>query len=238
MKVLAIGNSFSQDATRYLHQLAKADGTDLKVVNLYIGGCPLRLHYFNMLENAKAYSLEFNGVTTGFKVSVKEALMSDVWDVVTLQQVSHQSPDYKTYQPYLDALAAYVRKYAPHAKLYIHQTWAYEDGSERLAKTGYKTAKEMFAKVEKSYKKAAKAIDADGTIHSGKAMLTILEKGIAKIHRDTFHASLGLGRYLLGLVWYKALTGKSVLKNTFDEFDEPVSPKEIAIAKQVAEKIK
>lgn len=30
MKVLAIGNSFSQDATRYLHQIAKADKFDLK----------------------------------------------------------------------------------------------------------------------------------------------------------------------------------------------------------------
>ena len=41
MKVLAIGNSFSQDATRYLHQIAKANQFDLKVVNLYIGGCSL-----------------------------------------------------------------------------------------------------------------------------------------------------------------------------------------------------
>lgn len=28
MKILALGNSFSQDATRYLHQIAKADETD------------------------------------------------------------------------------------------------------------------------------------------------------------------------------------------------------------------
>ena len=29
MRVLAIGNSFSQDATRYLHQIARADGKDV-----------------------------------------------------------------------------------------------------------------------------------------------------------------------------------------------------------------
>ena len=44
MKVLAIGNSFSEDATRYLHDIAKADGVALEVANLYIGGCPLDRH--------------------------------------------------------------------------------------------------------------------------------------------------------------------------------------------------
>lgn len=38
MKVLAIGNSFSNDAMRYLHGIAKADGVDMKTVNLFIGG--------------------------------------------------------------------------------------------------------------------------------------------------------------------------------------------------------
>ena len=45
MKVLAIGNSFSNDAMRYLHEIAKADGVDMKTVNLFIGGCPLSRHY-------------------------------------------------------------------------------------------------------------------------------------------------------------------------------------------------
>lgn len=35
------------------------------------------------------------------------------------------------------------------------------------------------------------------------------------LHRDSYHASFGHGRYLLGLVWYGALTGNSVIGNTF-----------------------
>ncbi len=108
MKVLAIGNSFSQDATRYLHQIAEADGTDLKVVNLFIGGCSLKRHYFNILNDIKDYDFEFNGENTRIKVSVREALKSDEWDVVTLQQVSNESFNYETYQPYLNELAEYV----------------------------------------------------------------------------------------------------------------------------------
>ena len=38
LKVLAIGNSFSQNAMTYLHQIARAAGVDLQCVNLYIGG--------------------------------------------------------------------------------------------------------------------------------------------------------------------------------------------------------
>lgn len=236
MKVLAIGNSFSVDGTRYLHQVAKANGTDLKVVNLYIGGCPLRRHYINMLDDERAYGMEFNGVNTGFRVSIREALISDEWDVVTVQQVSHQAPYYETYQPYLNELVAYVKKYAPQAKIYIQQTWGYENGSDRLARFGWGSMAEMFASVEKSYNLAADAIKADGIIKSGKALLTAAEKGI-KVHRDSFHASFGFGRYLLALVWYKTLTGNSVLENNFTEFDEAVTDEEIAIAKEIAESI-
>ena len=57
MNVLSIGNSFSQDAHRYLHAIAKADGVELHTFNLYIGGCSLSRHYRNMLSRERAYTL-------------------------------------------------------------------------------------------------------------------------------------------------------------------------------------
>ena len=74
MEILAIGNSFSQDATRYLHRIARAAGVTLNVTNLYIGGCSLERHYRNMLSGERAYKLECNGEQTGFPVSLEEAL--------------------------------------------------------------------------------------------------------------------------------------------------------------------
>lgn len=50
------------------------------------------------------------------------------------------------------------------------------------------------------------------------------------IHRDTFHASLGLGRFILALVWYKYMTGNSIDNVSFNNFDEPVSEEEYKIA--------
>ena len=227
MNVLAIGNSFSQDAQRYLHRLALKEGVQMKTVNLYIGGCPLRTHYLNILEDKVAYDFQFNGESTGLRVSIRQVLASDDWDYITLQQASYNSPNFDTYTPYLEEVADFVRMYCPKAKILIHQTWAYETGSVKLANLErFGTDAEMFAAVEECYDKAAKLIEADGIIPAGRAMLTAAKTGIERIHRDTYHASLGAGRYLLALCWFKYLTGKDITNNAFDDFDVPVTEEE------------
>ena len=238
MNILSIGNSFSQDAQRYLHQIAKADGMDIRCFNLCIGGCPLSKHYRNMLSEERAYTLEVNGSNTAFNVSLKEALLNREWDVITVQQVSSQSPNYDTYQPYLDGLVEYIRRFVPKAKIVVHQTWAYEQGSKRLnEELKYSDYKEMLGDIVKAYQKAAEHIRADYIIPSGEVFGAILENGIEKIHRDTFHASLGLGRYALGLAWYRFLTGNDIAGNTFNDFDEEVSAEQIAIAKKCVSEV-
>ena len=101
MNVLAIGNSFSEDATRYLHGIARADGEVMNVTNLFIGGCSLERHYRNMLSGEAAYELQCNGHKTGFPVSLSEALLNRKWDVVTVQQVSNLSFVKDSYEPYI-----------------------------------------------------------------------------------------------------------------------------------------
>ena len=233
MNILSIGNSFSCDAQRYLHQIAKADGVNICCFNLYIGGCPLSKHYRNMLSEERVYTLEMNGSSTGFCVSLKEALLNRDWDVITVQQVSSQSPNYDTYQPYLDGLVEYIRRLAPKAKIAVHQTWAYEQGSKRLnEELKYRDYKDMLGDFVTAYQKAAEHIQADYIIPAGDEVGAMLENGINQVPRDTFHASLGLGRYALGLIWYKTLTGNDVLENTFCDFDEEVSAEQIVIAKK------
>lgn len=233
MNILSIGNSFSQDAQRYLHQIAKADGYNINVFNLYIGGCPLSIHYRNMLSEQNAYTLEMNGQSTGFNVSLKEALLNRNWDIVTVQQVSSEAPYYETYQPYIDKIVEYVRLCVPKAKIGIHQTWAYEQNSQRLnVELGYNNHTDMFKDVQKAYEKAAEAIEADFIIPSGEVFQKLIEFGIENIHRDTYHASLGVGRYTLGLLWYAILTGNDVRDNLFCDFDEEILPNEIETAKK------
>lgn len=238
MKVLAIGNSFSRDATRYLKAAANALGDTMKVVNLYIGGCSLKKHYLNALENNKAYALDFGGETTGFLVSIKDALMSDDWDVVTLQQASHLSTDYATYQPYLGYLTGYIQTYCPGAKFVLHQTWPYEAGSERLGSLmGYHEPSEMLRDLDNAYKKAAQISKPWKVIPSGDVMFTLSQKLPGTVYRDTYHASKGLGRYALALTWYAALTEKSILSIPSFPLDVPVAEDQLSVARECVETI-
>ena len=232
MQVLSIGNSFSVDATRYLHDIAKADGVRLASANLYIAGCPLDRHYRNMYNGEPAYELQYDGHMTGFFVSLDDALLNRAWDVVTLQQVSSRSFDADSYQPYISALVDHVRECQPGAKIILHQTWAYETGSAKLQALGkFETAQQMAEEIQTAYARIAKEIGADGIIPAGELFTALLAKGIPSVQRDTFHASLGLGRYALGLLWYRMLTGNSVAENSFACFDKPIPPEEIQIAK-------
>ncbi len=237
MYILSIGNSFSQDAQRYLSRIAKAEGVNLQSFNLYIGGCSLARHYRNMLSGAAEYELEMNGSNTRFKVSLEEALLNREWDIITVQQLSSASGDYDSYQPYLDELVTYIRTCAPKAKIAFHQTWAYEQGSQRLADAGYSSREEMTRNIVAAAKKASKVIKADFLIPAGEVFQALLDNGVEKVHRDTFHASLGLGRYALGLIWYQILTGNSVAGNTFSDLDEEVSQQQIALVKQCVAEI-
>lgn len=233
MDILSIGNSFSHDSQRYLHSIAKADGVELNTFNLYIGGCSLSRHFQNMHSERRVYTLGMNGKSTNFFVSLKEALLNRDWDVITVQQANRQSPNYDTYQPYLDRLVEFIRCLVPKAKIVVHQTWACEQGSKRLNEDlKYSDYREMLKDIINAYKIAAEHIGADFIIPSGEVFGAMLENGIEKVHCDTVHANLGIGRYALGLTWYRFLTGKDIEGNSFNDFDEEVSAEQIAIAKK------
>ena len=235
MKVLAVGNSFSMDAMRYLHQIGMAEGEEIFCCNLYIGGCSLEQHAEQIRTGAQAYEYQVNGEETQRRISVLEGLCAEKWDVVTLQQASHVSFRWDSYQPYLDEAAAFVKKHAGGAALMIHQTWAYEQGSERLNQVaGYQDAEAMFDDLSKCYARAAAELGGVAIIPCGAAMQLAVREGLTPIHRDGFHADLGYGRFMLGCVWFEALMGRPVSADTVVPLDVPVSREQLELAKKIA----
>lgn len=238
MKILCIGNSFGGDCTHYLHGVARADGVDTKVVNLYIGGCSLYRHYRNMLSEEPAYLFELNGASTGLYVSLKTALLSDEWDVIFTQQCSPDSGEPETYEPYATAIADYVRRLCPPAKFFVHQTWTFERDVPRFRLTSFTEPEAHFAAIKKNYFKMAELTRADGIIPDGEAMFTLWQRkdeyGIQKVHRDGFHAEYGTGRLLLALTVWGAISGNDVSKNTFRDLDVDEPEEHIAAARAVA----
>ncbi len=218
MKILAIGNSYSQDATTYLSQIAALEGKTFKTVNLYKSGCYLQSHYDNWYNNQAIYDYQLNGKAVGDGlVTLKATLLSDQFDVITLQESSWRSINYSNFQPYLDLLITEIRKLQPNATIYIHQVWAYGDGhAEHASRPGTTggTMEAMFAKTEAAYNSAAAATGLS-LIPSGQAVMnaqTELNKGgysVASIQRDNSHVSYDWGRYMLGRLWYEMLTGET-----------------------------
>ena len=222
IKILAIGNSFSEDAFAYLHRLAASGGIDAETVNLYIGGCPLELHASNAADDAAAYDEQINGQSTGRAVSIREALCAEDWDIVTLQQASHFSGLWDTYQPYLGQLSAYIRRFAPSARQMIHETWAYEADSDHGGFAAYdRDQRRMYELLRSAYHRAAEAIDAP-VIPVGDAIEALRRlpgfdywHGGRSLCRDGYHLELCYGRYAAAAVWYETVLGGDIRQNPF-----------------------
>ena len=236
MKILSIGNSFSQDAHKWLHDVAASCGDELFCANLYIGGCDFLHHWKNYAENAPRYDYEINGQYTR-KISINEALAKEDWDAVTFQQASHYGGVWDTYVPFLADLAAAVRAACPNAKFYYYGTWAYETDSTRTQFGIYNNdQKLMYKRLVETNMKAAQSIGAR-FIPVGEVIQYLRENepefdyahGGKSLNRDGFHLSYGYGRYAAALTWYGVLFDKSVKDVSFrplpEETDEPTCAK-------------
>ncbi|MBI5685253.1 MAG: DUF4886 domain-containing protein [Verrucomicrobia bacterium] len=132
VRLLTIGNSFSRNATHYLPDLAKAGGHTLIHRPIVVGGASLQLH----AEKFQKFELDATDKTGCYTNgrSLKQELMADRWDFVTIQQASIKSHDIVTYRPFAEQLRDYIKKHAPQAKLLVHQTWAYRCDDPRFTK--------------------------------------------------------------------------------------------------------
>ena len=142
VKVLMIGNSFSICLLQHLPQVAADRGVELDLASLYIGGCSLKRHWENVEKDGdkgfKPYRFGRNrfGKYEQGMANVCDALRMTKWDIVTIQQASHESWKGETYHPYGDKLVAKIRELAPQAKIYVQETWSYTPWDKRLAKWG------------------------------------------------------------------------------------------------------
>lgn len=161
LRLFLIGNSFSQNASRFLPALSKAGGHTVIIGRAEIGGCPLQRHWDSVAVNlvdsnrGKAY----NGK------SLRQLLSEGTWDVVTIQQASVLSSDLQTYQPYAKRLYDFIKQLQPNAKIVFHQTWAYRaDAREfgRINGHGYtQTQKEMWTFSRAAYHTVADSLGID-----------------------------------------------------------------------------
>lgn len=223
VRILAIGNSFSQDAVeQYLHELAEAEGISTIIGNMFIGGCSLERHVKNARDNAPAYAYRKIG-TDGKKrekgkMSLEAVLADEDWDYVSLQQASPFSGMYETYEASLPELIEYVKARLPKkTKLMLHQTWAYASTSKHSGFKNYNCNQlTMYQAIADAVKKAVKANKIKIVIPSGTAIQNARTSFIGDhLNRDGYHLDVKIGRYTAACTWFERIFKHNVVGNPY-----------------------
>ena len=240
LRVLAIGNSFSQDAIEQnLHELADAAGKHIIIGNLYIGGAPLSLHWKNVQGDKNAYSyrkISADGhKTTTPKVSILTALRNEPWDYVSIQQASVLSGKFETYIEPLTGIKHFLDSVNdPHVKYIWHQTWAYAPNSTHSGYADYGSNQlQMYSKIMEASAKAKKKFHFDLVVPSGTAIQNARTTFLGdNLTRDGHHLDLYIGRFIAACTWFEALFGEEAPTERYHP--EKVSPEAAEVAKQAA----
>ena len=98
----------------------------------------------------------------------------------------------------------------------LHQTWAYENGSQHPAFATYNHSQtEMYRALTECYVEAADEADIDLIIPSGRAWETARQTVIGdNLTVDGFHGN-DMGCYLAGACFYEKIFNESIITNDF-----------------------
>lgn len=155
VRLFLIGNSFSQNATRFLPQLASEGGHGLVIGRAELGSCSFQRHWESVVA-AEADSTSKKGKPYKGK-SLRMLLSEGRWDIVTIQQYSMYSGDTSTYSPFAEKLVKFIKSIQPNAEVVFHQTWAYRSdatGFGLISKGRYaKSSEEMWQKISTASEK-------------------------------------------------------------------------------------
>ena len=238
VKVLAIGNSFSQDGIeQFLYELAAAQGDSLIIGNAYIGGCSIDKHYENLLTGKANY--EYRKIVGGVrsnkrKVDLKSIIRDEQWDIISLQQASHYSGQPKSYS-HLAQLKRLVQSYTTnlHVEFVWHMTWAYaEDYTSKNFKPYDYSQHKMYKAVVSTMQNVLPAIGSPRVIPSGTAIQLARYRLGDTLNRDGFHLSLTTGRYIAACTGCEFLTGRIVDGNSY--WPDTITEEEAQICQVIA----
>lgn len=221
IKVLAIGNSFSEDAVeQYLYELARAQGDSLIIGNAYIPACSLEMHLYYLKNASPRYG--YRKIVGGYRyeekgVTLQRIILDEPWDIITLQQVSLLSGIADSYKN-LPTLKRQVKLLATNENVDIwwHMTWAYAKGFKSANFEIYGSDQQrMNAAIQECRRKEVAKANFTKVIPTGVAIQLMRYRKGDTMNRDGLHLSYTLGRYTAACTWCEMLTGRNVDGNTY-----------------------
>ena len=241
LKVLAIGNSFSEDAIeQHLSPLVRAEGLNVIICNMYIGGCSIERHVDNLRHNKPEYryrKFDVNGkMTEKWNCTLETVLAEEDWDYVSLQQVSQSSGMPESYA-LLPELVEFVKARVPEdAVLMFHQTWAYAPKSNHGGFVNYdRDQMKMYKAIVNTVNQEAPKVGIKLIVPSGTAIQNARTSALGQdLTRDGFHLSFTQGRYIASCTWLEAVLGVNPVGNTY--CPEGMTAEECRLAQKAAHK--
>lgn len=221
LRILGIGNSFTDDGMMYLPELLEAAGIRNVVLGrLYIGGCSLERHCREYEGDGRAYtyskSVQNRWVTVSKAAALREGIADEPWDVVVLQQVSGKSGMYATYRPWFDRLVGIVRWYCPNAGACIawQQTWAYARQSRHGDFGRYdRNQRLMYDAITAAVEELLRESSVEVVVPTGTAVQYLRDTtpcDSLDLTRDGYHLDLRRGRYTAACTWFQALVAPAL----------------------------
>ncbi len=210
LRVLMIGNSFTDDATDYLYDIVLKSGINLNTCCIYKltqGSTTLKNWEDNYKNDAtKSIIRKAGNITMPITNGTIQELLSQDWDVISLQQLSTQSATFSTFSPYLDNLISYIKTDCPNKQVSLcwHMTWSlwsgYAENSPR-GEEGWKSIVATAQQMQTMY-------GIDILIPTGTAIQIARGTELNTVHsltRDGRHLSYGVAKYIAACSVYQTL---------------------------------
>lgn len=218
LKILCIGNSFSADTVEHLADIASALGVkDVKVANMYIGGCSIRKHYDNAVNKRPDYEYHVNegdGWSVTHHRRIIDIVKSEDWDWISVQHGTADGSRYAEEESYemLPALIEYLSAIAPEdTKIAFNMTWVGERNSHEELKRYGNNQTLYYNAIAKLTEETVEHIEGlDRLSPTGTAIQNARTADLGLLTRDGYHLSKDLGCYIAGLTFFHALTNVDV----------------------------
>lgn len=238
LRVLDIGNSYTDDATHYLPLLVEASGIDVSDMCLYKairGGASFKNWYDIYFDKDAVTSYEVQKVLGGLNADIsgisakgngekfRNTLSNNKWDLIVIHQVSTYAPYYNRWEEDSDAghlndLIRLIRKHQLDATigfLLVHSYWdGYSENMERSSLERWKMIAESAKKLSTNY-------GIDFIIPYGTAIENLRASSLNNEYDltiDGTHCALGLADYTAACCYFQCLLAPryetSILGNT------------------------
>lgn len=237
LRILDIGNSYTQDSTHYIPEIVSAAGIDVSDMCLYtaIRGSGSFKTWYDCYYNKDSLTYGIGKVVGGLSADIsgtadvgngekfRNTLTNNEWDLIIIHQVSSYAPYFDRWEEnnnagYLSKFIRLLRKHQPQATigfLLVHSYWSgYSGNTEKSSLERWKLIAESAMKLRANY-------GIDFIIPYGTAIQNLRASSFNNeydLTADGTHCANGIADYTAACAYYQSLFapryGVNILGNT------------------------